>query len=87
MKFRVVIEIDEDGVYVAQVLSLAGCIFQGKTRAEALENIKYAIRGYIESLRKQGEPIPPSIEEELVDVKLEEELESVIGLFSQPSLV
>jgi predicted RNase H-like HicB family nuclease len=62
MKFRVVIEIDEDGVYVAQVPSLPGCISQGKTRAEALENIKDAIKGYIESLRKHGEPIPSSIE-------------------------
>ncbi|MEM2135648.1 MAG: type II toxin-antitoxin system HicB family antitoxin [Candidatus Jordarchaeaceae archaeon] len=70
MKFRVVIEIDEDGVYVAQVPSLPGCISQGKTRAEALENIKDAIKGYIESLRKHGEPVPPSIEEELVDVNV-----------------
>lgn len=70
MKFRVVIEIDEDGVYVAQVPSLPGCVSQGKTRAEALENIKDAIKGYIESLRKHGEPVPPSIEEELVDVNV-----------------
>ncbi|WXG39337.1 MAG: type II toxin-antitoxin system HicB family antitoxin [Candidatus Freyarchaeum deiterrae] len=70
MKFRVVIELDEDGIYVAQVPSLPGCISQGKTRAEALENIKDAIKGYIESLRKHGEPIPPSIEEELVDVNV-----------------
>lgn len=70
MKFRVIIEIDEDGVYVAQVPSLPGCISQGKTRAEALENIKDAIKGYIESLRKHGEPVPPSIEEELVDVNV-----------------
>lgn len=70
MKFRVVIEVDEDGVYVVQVPSLPGCISQGKTRAEALENIKDAIKGYIESLRKHGEPVPPSIEEELVDVNV-----------------
>nr|MDO8082149.1 type II toxin-antitoxin system HicB family antitoxin [Candidatus Freyarchaeota archaeon] len=70
MKFRVVIEIDEEGVYIAQVPSLPGCISQGKTRAEALENIKDAIKGYIESLRKHGEPVPPSIEEELVDVNV-----------------
>ncbi len=70
MKFRVVIEIDEDGFYVAQCPSLPGCISQGKTRKEALENIKDAIKGYIESLRKHGEPIPPGIEEELVDVNV-----------------
>lgn len=70
MKFRVVIEIDEDGVYVAQCPSLPGCISQGKNRKEALENIKDAIKGYIESLRKHGEPVPPGIEEELVDVNV-----------------
>lgn len=70
MKFRVVIEIDEDGFYVAQCPSLPGCISQGKTRKEALENIKDAIKGYIESLRKHGEPVPPGIEEELVDVNV-----------------
>ncbi len=70
MEFRVVIEIDEDGVYIAQCPSLPGCISQGKTREEALENIKDAIKGYIESLRKHGEPVPPGIEEELVDVNV-----------------
>ncbi|MFB0561458.1 MAG: type II toxin-antitoxin system HicB family antitoxin [Candidatus Lokiarchaeia archaeon] len=70
MKFRVVIEIDEDGVYVAQCPSLPGCISQGKTREESLENIKDAIKGYVESLRKHGEPVPPGIEEELVDVNV-----------------
>jgi predicted RNase H-like HicB family nuclease len=68
MKFRVLLERDEDGFYVAQVPVLPGCISQGKTREEAIENIKDAIRGYLESLKKHGEPIPPSIEEELVEV-------------------
>jgi antitoxin HicB len=47
---------------------LPGCISQGKTREEAIENIKDAIRGYLESLKKHGEPIPTSIEEELVEI-------------------
>jgi predicted RNase H-like HicB family nuclease len=68
MKFRVLLERDEDGFYVAQVPVLPGCISQGKTREEAIENIKDAIRGYLESLKKHGEPIPPSIEEELVEI-------------------
>ncbi|NHV98338.1 MAG: type II toxin-antitoxin system HicB family antitoxin [Thaumarchaeota archaeon] len=68
MKFRVLLERDEDGFYVAQVPELPGCISQGKTREEAIENIKDAIRGYLESLKKHGEPIPPSIEEELVEI-------------------
>ncbi|WP_058866056.1 type II toxin-antitoxin system HicB family antitoxin [Chloracidobacterium thermophilum] len=68
MKYRVFIEQDEDGIYVAQVPSLPGCISQGQTRSEALENIKEAIAGYLESLKAYGEPVPPPISEEIVDV-------------------
>ena len=38
------------------------------SRKEALENIQDAIRGYLESLKKHNEPVPPSIEEEIVEV-------------------
>ncbi len=69
MRYRVLIEQDEDGVYVAEVPSLPGCISQGKTRTEALDNIKEAIAGYLDSLKENGEPIPPSITEEVVEVK------------------
>jgi antitoxin HicB len=68
MKFRVVLQQDEDGVFVAEVPSLPGCISQGPTRAEALDNIREAIEGYLESLKQHGEPIPPPIDEEVVDV-------------------
>jgi predicted RNase H-like HicB family nuclease len=61
---------DEDGVFVAQCPSLPGCISQGKTRKEAIENIQDAMKGYIESLRKHNESIPPSIEEEIVEVAI-----------------
>ncbi len=59
---------DEDGMYVASVPSLPGCISQGRTREEVLKNIQDAIKGYLESLKKHGEPIPPPIEEEIVEV-------------------
>lgn len=68
MLYRVVIEADEDGVFVAECPALPGCISQGKTRAEALANIKDAIEGYIASLRKHGEAVPPPITEEIVEV-------------------
>lgn len=68
MKYRVLIEQDEDGVFVAEVPSLPGCVSQGSTRAEALSNIQEAVEGYLESLKAHDEPIPPPIEEELVDV-------------------
>jgi predicted RNase H-like HicB family nuclease len=68
MKYRVIIEQDEEGMYIAECPSLPGCISQGRTREEALKNIKEAIEGYLESLEKHNEPIPPSIEEEIVEV-------------------
>ena len=70
MKYRVLIEQDEDGVYVAEVPTLPGCISQGRTREEAVENIKEAIAAYLESLEAHGEPIPPPITEEVVEVNV-----------------
>ncbi|WP_417909842.1 type II toxin-antitoxin system HicB family antitoxin [Candidatus Electronema sp. PJ] len=68
MKYRVLIEQDEDGVFVAEAPSLPGCISQGNTRSEALSNIREAIAGYLESLEAHSEPVPPSISEEIVEV-------------------
>lgn len=70
MKFRVLVEQDEDGVFVAECPTLPGCISQGNTRKESLDNINDAIRGYLESLKKHNEPIPPSIFEETVEVSI-----------------
>src|SRR5216117_2565973 len=70
MKYRVVIEPDEDGVFVAECPALPGCVSQGKTRAEALANIRDAIQGYLESLKKHGEPIPAPITEAVVEVSV-----------------
>jgi len=55
MKYRVLIEQDEDGVFVAEVPSLPGCISQGQTREQAVENIKEAIALYLESLEAHNE--------------------------------
>lgn len=68
MKYRVLIETDEDGIFIAECPALPGCVSQGKTRQEAIANIKEAIEGYLASLRKHGEPIPPPISEELIEV-------------------
>ena len=68
MKFRVIIEPDEDGVYVAECPTLPGCVSQGRTRDEAVTNIRDAIAGYLRSLEKHGDPVPPPISEEIVEV-------------------
>jgi predicted RNase H-like HicB family nuclease len=70
MRYRILIEQDEDGVFVAECPSLPGCISQGKTRKEALGNIQDAIKGYLESLKQHNEPIPPPISEEIVEVAI-----------------
>ncbi|HON72394.1 MAG TPA: type II toxin-antitoxin system HicB family antitoxin [bacterium] len=49
MKHRIIIERDEDGVYIASCPSLNGCYSQGDTLEEAIENIKDAIRLHIEA--------------------------------------
>jgi predicted RNase H-like HicB family nuclease len=68
MKYRIIIEQDEDGVYVAECPTLPGCISQGVARKEAIQNSRDAIAGYLESLKNHNEPIPPSISEEIVEV-------------------
>jgi predicted RNase H-like HicB family nuclease len=70
MKFRVMIQRDEDGVYVAEVPSLPGCVSQGTTRPEALDNVREAIALYLESLKAHGDPVPPPIDEEVVEVSV-----------------
>jgi predicted RNase H-like HicB family nuclease len=68
MTYRVLIEQDEDGMYVAEVPTLPGCISQGQTREEAVQNVREAIAAYLESLEAHGDPIPPPITEEVVEV-------------------
>lgn len=68
MKYRVLFEQDEDGVFIVTCPALPGCISQGRTRTEAQANIREAITGYLKSLRKHGEPVPPGIEEEVVEI-------------------
>jgi len=66
---QVVLFPGEDGYWVVECPSLPGCISQGKTREEAIDNIKEAIRGYIAALAEDGLPVPtPSSEGEFVEV-------------------
>ena len=53
MKLHVVIEQDEAGYYTAEVPALPGCLSQGKSREEALTNIKEAIEGWFEVMESK----------------------------------
>ena len=68
MRYLAYLQQDEDGIFVATCPSLPGCVSQGATRSEAQANIREAIELYLKSLRKHGEPIPPGIEEEVIQV-------------------
>ena len=55
---QVILYPGEDGYIVAECPSLPGCISQGKTREEALVNIREAIQLYIKVLEEKGQPVP-----------------------------
>ena len=55
---QVIIYSGEDGYFVAECPSLPGCISQGKTKEEAVANIKEAINAYIAALKDDDLPIP-----------------------------
>ena len=59
--FTVVIEQDEDGVFVATCPALQGCYTQGQTYEETLANIREAIELHLEARRNLGEPIPQEV--------------------------
>ncbi len=69
MRFTVVLEQEEDGGYIVTVPALPGCLSQGDTKAEALENVREAIAVYIEDCRESGERIPTESGCEFVEIE------------------
>ena len=63
MKFVVTIERDENGVYVVECPAIPGCISQGRSEAEALENIKDAIKQCLEVRAERGMPLTTAVRE------------------------
>ncbi len=47
-----------EGWWTVECPSLPGCISQGRTREEALANIREAMEAYIEGLREDGREVP-----------------------------
>ncbi|GBL10103.1 type II toxin-antitoxin system HicB family antitoxin [Microcystis aeruginosa] len=66
MKLTVALDRDEDGVWVVECPSIPGCVSQGKTRAEALENIRDAIIACLQVRAERG--LPLTIETHQVEV-------------------
>lgn len=55
---QVILYMDEDDYWIVECPSLPGCVSQGSTKEEALNNIKEAIHGYITALEEDGLPVP-----------------------------
>lgn len=57
MRFNVTVDRDEDGVWVVECPSIPGCVSQGQTKKEALENIKDAIAACLQVRAERGFPL------------------------------
>ena len=68
MKFLVTMMQDEDGMFVVECPALPGCLSQGRTRAEALENIREAILLSLET--RKAHELPNALEVAEVDVAI-----------------
>jgi predicted RNase H-like HicB family nuclease len=66
MKFNVTLERDEDGVWIVECPSIPGCISQGQTKEDALENIKDAIAACLQVRAERG--LPLTVETHQVEV-------------------
>ena len=66
MRFNITLDRDEDGVWIAECPSIPGCVSQGKTKQEAVENIKDAIALCLEVRTEKG--LPLTIETQQVEV-------------------
>lgn len=58
MRFNVTVDRDEDGAWIVECPSIAGCVSQGQTKEEALENIKDTIAACLQVRAERGLPLP-----------------------------
>ena len=70
LSYHVILEREEQGTYSAYVPALPGCFSQGDTVEEALQNSREAIECHIESLRKDGLPIPNPSDEIVREIRI-----------------
>ena len=66
MKFNIVLDRDEDGMWIVECPAIPGCVSQGKTKQEALKNIKEAIQLCLEVRAERG--LPLTIETKQIEV-------------------
>lgn len=62
MDYKVLVYKDENGVFIAECVDLPGCVSDGKTKKEAISNVKEAILAYSESMTKEATELHPKAE-------------------------
>jgi predicted RNase H-like HicB family nuclease len=68
MRFTVTLDRDEDGVWIAECLSIPGCVSQGKTKEEAMANIREAIMLCLQVRAEKG--LPLTVETRQIEIKV-----------------
>jgi len=63
MKLIITLDRDETGMVVAECPAIPGCVSQGKTEEEAIENVREAIQACLEARAAQGMPLTVAIRE------------------------
>lgn len=66
MKFPITLDRDEDGMWIAECPSIPGCVSQGKTKLQAVANVKKAIKVCLEVRAEKGMPL--TVETQQVEV-------------------
>jgi len=69
MRYTVLLEQEPDGGFVASVPVLPGCVSQGDSREEALNNIREAADLYVEDCIASGDPVPTETGKEYVELR------------------
>ena len=70
MKYTIIIEKGRESGYMAYAPVLKGCVSQGKTKAEAVKNIKEAMEVYVEALLEDGLPVPIEVGKDTVELEV-----------------
>lgn len=70
MKYTVLVEKGRESGFVAYCPALRGCVSQGATRKQALNNLKLAMQDYIEILIEDGLTVPTEVAREVVELEV-----------------
>jgi len=70
MVYTVIVEKGRESGYIAYAPALKGCVSQGETREQVLENIKEAIEVYVEALIEDGLPVPTEVGKDIVELEV-----------------